>query len=77
MAICLMFPMPHGCSPLIPSAAMPRQGLMGMDVERENQMQAEAGPSVAGGGTPVERPRTSENRQVDFYCVSGDLSAKV
>lgn len=50
---------------------------MGMDVERENRMQAEAGPSVAGGGTPVERPRTSENRQLDFYCVSGDLSATV
>jgi len=72
-----MFPMPHGCSPRIPSAATPWQGLTGMDVERKNQMQAEAGPSVAGGGTPVERPRTSEHRQLDFYCVSGDLSAMV
>lgn len=36
-----------------------------------------AGLSVAGGGTPVESPRTSENRQFDFYCVSGDLSVMV
>lgn len=36
-----------------------------------------AGLSVAGGGTPVESPRTSENRRFDFYCVSGDLSVMV
>lgn len=65
--------------PPIPSAAaaMSWPGLIGTDVGFENWTWAKAGPSVAGGGTLVESPRTSENRRLDFYCVSGDLSVMV
>jgi len=61
----------RGRKPLIPSAAGATswQGLIGADVERENWTRAKAGPSVAGGGTPVKSPRTSENRRLGFYCV--------